>query len=473
MPAFLHTFLHTWFPPPPPVPAPARDRPMMVLGAACCGVLLSVALKMSYGVLDEASMYLLTLALLCALVGLALPPKARYERFAQRALPVVLLTGLVINAGLAQITHPGMQVLMVHRDMPTFFHTEMDALLICGLLGLSSWPPMRRWHVPLMVGVAFLLGDWIIVSSPSPRIDLIPLHIEALSALLSGHNPFAITFPNVYGHAMYYGPGLVQGDRVMFGYDYPPINLLMALPGAALGDFRYAMALAWAFGAGIIARVRPGPLATLAMLLVLTTPRGLMPVECGWVEPFAFFLFALLLYWTVHRPRWVPLALGLLLSSKQHMPLILPAAAAVLPVWHVPRKQIMRMIGAALAVGTVITLPFFLWSPSAFWHSVVEVMLMNPFRPDSLNYASWIYSFSTSDTPPSIWIGFALCVTAAVVVVGKAPRTVAGCAMGFGFIFFCFLTFNRQAFYNYYWFIVACMFTAVAVSDVQVPAESA
>ncbi len=50
-----------------------------------------------------------------------------------------------------------------------------------------------------------------------------------------------ITFPDVYdGKLAVYATGVSQNGRLQFGYPYPPLTLLLALPGHLLGDFRYA-----------------------------------------------------------------------------------------------------------------------------------------------------------------------------------------------------------------------------------------
>ena len=69
----------------------------------------------------------------------------------------------------------------------------------------------------------FALGVWLLRASPSPRIDVVTVHREAFDALVSGRSPYAISFENIYGaNSGFYNPSPLEGDRVMFGYPYPP-----------------------------------------------------------------------------------------------------------------------------------------------------------------------------------------------------------------------------------------------------------
>ena len=40
-------------------------------------------------------------------------------------------------------------------------------------------------------------------------------------------------------------------------------------------------------------------------------------------------------------------------------------------------------------MAAAVTLPFFLWSPRGFWHSVVALQLYQPFRPGALSFLAW------------------------------------------------------------------------------------
>jgi hypothetical protein len=105
------------------------------------------------------------------------------------------------------------------------------------------------------------IGLWVLRATPSPGVDVIAFQQEACQALVAGHDPYAITFENDYP-SRFYGPGLVGNGRLLFGFPYPPLSLMLVLPGYALGDVRYAHWVAMTLAGALIAHARPGRLAT-------------------------------------------------------------------------------------------------------------------------------------------------------------------------------------------------------------------
>jgi hypothetical protein len=108
----------------------------------------------------------------------------------------------------------------------------------------------------------------------------------------------------------------------------------------------------------------------------------------------------------------------------------------------------------------VLTLPFFLWNPAAFWRSVVTLQFHQPFRPDSLSGLSWWAS--RGHEPPPALISFLVAAAASIAALWRLPRTPAGFAMAIAMTFFGFFAFNKQAFANYYFFVVGALYATVA-----------
>ncbi|HET6345832.1 MAG TPA: hypothetical protein VFH51_12925, partial [Myxococcota bacterium] len=228
-----------------------------------------------------------------------------------------------------------------------------------------------------------------------------------------------------------------------------------------LGDYRYTLVAANMAAGALIAFTRPSPWATCAMATFLFTPRALFIMENGWIEPFAALLLVGTAWAALQRPTWAPYGLGLLLASKQYV-ILLMASAVLLPVWPADRDGRLRFAGKALVAAAAVTLPFFLWSPTAFWHSVMEAPAKHPFRSDALNFLAWYRQRSGTTLP--FWLGFVAAVGASYLAYRRAPRSLAGFAYAFGFIFLVFIAFNRQAFCNYYYLIIAAMCAAAAFS---------
>ena len=173
------------------------------------------------------------------------------------------------------------------------------------------------------------LGVWTIrlQAAPSPPIDVFVFQHDAVAALLAGVDPYAITFANPYRTAVYYGPGLVVDGRLMFGFPYPPLSLVLSTLGQWVGgDVRYAQLGATTLAAVFLATMRRGPVGALAAGLYLFTPRALFVLQQSWTEPFVVLFLVATVWCGVRHPRAAPYVLGLFLAIKQYAPLALPLA---------------------------------------------------------------------------------------------------------------------------------------------------
>src|SRR5262249_40930729 len=144
--------------------------------------------------------------------------------------------------------------------------------------------------------------------------------------LMHGQNPYAMRYPDIYGPAgEVYGHELSDSHWMKVGFQYPPLSLLMALPGKLLfGDVRYSLLAALTVAGALIGRTRPGRIPALAAALLLFTPRVFLVVEQAWTEPFPILCFAAVIYTACRRagepPPWL---LGLMAAAKQYLVLAL------------------------------------------------------------------------------------------------------------------------------------------------------
>ena len=182
-----------------------------------------------------------------------------------------------------------------------------------------------------------LFRSWLIKASPNPHIDVYTFHQEAYRALSQHVNPYAITMPNIYGHTMWYADGYATGGRVLVGFLYPPLSLLLAWPAHLLGDYRYAMALAVTLSGAFLAYARPGRLGSTVAAVFLFTPRGLLVIEQGWTEslvvlcqPFTIKRSCVVERSCVTNPLWLgePLTFGIELLLRR---LVRRRAARAIP----------------------------------------------------------------------------------------------------------------------------------------------
>src|SRR5262249_398871 len=153
------------------------------------------------------------------------------------------------------------------------------------------------------------------------------------------------------------------------------------------------------------------------------------------------------------------LALGLFVASKQYCFFLLPFAFFLLPR-PVTWRAYVRLVLPALGVATILTLPFFLWSPRAFFDAVVLFQVRQPFRPDSLSFLAWFVR--GEGTSPGGWIAFAALLPALGLAAVRGARTPAGFAAIGAFLFMVFFATSKQAFCNYYYFTIGTICAAAA-----------
>lgn len=386
-----------------------------------------------------------------------------FDRFARLVLPLVLMMGLAFQLAMLMTHQPGMYLRQVpSAPLPHFYY----GIAVAGVAGACTLASLDvRWFkhlaVPMLLVTFVFMGRWILTASPEPVIDVFHIHRESLAAFLKGENPYTLTFQNIYGGSQYFGPGMVENGRLMFGFTYPPVSLFLALPGHVLmGDYRWSLMIASAAAGALIAYSRPGPIPKALAAIYLFTPRHFFVLEQGWTEPFIVFLVALTVFIACRRPKllWVPL--GLLVLAKQYVILAVPAVFLLRTVFATWREFWVTIAkGAALAA--VLTLPLALWNFPAFWRDLVGIQLGLPFRPDALSFPVWWLKTYGEMAPGGLAIALAFCISALVWV--RAPRTVSGFAWATAVLFFTFFAF-RQSFCNYYFLTIGCLCAAAAAA---------
>jgi hypothetical protein len=434
--------------------------------ALVVGVLaLGLALEVNFGQYHPTAMPWLTLALIACLAAAILPNFGSIKLARWRPDQVLLAIALSIQFALLY-TRPPAATLKLNTPEDIIPFKAALALAAAVVAVAASGTRAARFAVPAVLLAHLSLGVWIIRATPAPGIDVYVFQRDSCEALLDGKNPYALTFPDIYnGELPVYGEDLVKGGRLLFGYPYPPLSLVFALPAHLLGDFRYGHLVCLTLAGALIAYARPpveggavpSARAVGAAALLLFTPRGFFVIEAGWTEPLAILMLAATIFAACRRgPRWgiaCAIAFGLLLGSKQYLVLALPLVL-LLPLPRIAGR-IAKFAFLALAVAAVVTLPLALWDIPAFIHSVLTLQFHQPMRPDALSY------LSRSANIPA-WTPFAITFAAMLLCLWRTPRTPAGFAMGLALTLFAFFATNKQAFCNYYALVLASMCCALA-----------
>ena len=438
------------------------DRWQSALFLAAAAIALGYALQIADGFLHpKAITYLSWAFLFCALA--VLTPRMNWLE-KRRELPALFLLagGLIVQFGELLTDPPGLYLQVGPQTFATYFKWLAAAAVVAGsLVPNGTW--FTRCRILALLAVHFAIGLWLIHTSPNPFIDVYVFQRDGINELFAGRNPYAMTYPDIYGGSTYYGEGLSVNGRLNFGFPYPPLSLFLAIPGHLFGDHRYSLLAATTASGALMAYARPGPLGALAAALFLFTPRGLFVLEQSWTEPFLVLLLSATVFAACRRETWVPYLFGLFVVVKQYLIFVVPLAWLLVRRPLPDKKELGRWMLKALAIGAAVSLPLALWNPSAFITDVVTLQVYQPFRPDALTYSANAVREGGSPWPTSF--AFIAAVIAVGLVLLRAPRTPAGFAGAIALTYFGFFAFNKQAFCNYYYFVLGALCCAVAALD--------
>jgi uncharacterized membrane protein len=426
-------------------------------------VLTGQAVQVAGGTFHPRALAFLALAIACCAASFMAPRARSVDRTSSRLLLAVFGLGIGLQLWQHVLSAPGKYVPWAMPYWKTPFLSGLGASAVLSVLLLLRVPGARRVWFPALLATHAALGAWVIRGSPWPYIDVFLYHREAAWALLHGDNPYALRFVDIYTPRFpsfpYYTPEMTDGSYTTFGFIYPPLSLLLALPGHLLGDFRFSQLGAVTAAATLMALAGPRGWGLPAAVLFLLTPRVFYVVEMGWTEPFVVLLLAAVVLAAKRFPRALAPSLGLLLAVKQYLVLV----ALLAPLLTKGRaRPALGLLARAALVACLPTLPFILWDPRALFHDLVTVQLQNPFRPDALSFAAWL-ARQAGGSPSAAWAPLAA-AAAAAFALWRAPRDAAGFAASVALVFFAFFAFNKQAFCNYYFFMVGALCSAVAAT---------
>jgi uncharacterized membrane protein len=206
-----------------------------------------------------------------------------------------------------------------------------------------------------------------------------------------------------------------------------------------------------------MAYARPRRQAKVSAAMLAFSPVTPMVLYLAWTETQVIFCLALVWFCHCRKSRFLPYAFGLLLASKQYMPALAPLGLLLLPrPWSL--RDTARFGLRAAAVGAVVTLPFVLWNPHAFYHSVVQWQMIQPFRPDALSFLVWAHP---ADPSKWLWLPFALLGLMLLVCLRIGYKRTLSFPLAVALCLLPFFATNKQAFANYYYLVIASFLLAV------------
>ena len=428
--------------------------------SAFAAVALGRALQIANGELHPDAVFWLSVTLVLVFGAIVARRSGRLAAFDLKVLPTMAGAGVLLQVVQMYYTTPGVEL----RDSPTLTAVIHLGPITFGAIGLAlvvgPSPRMQRWLLGAFLAIHVAMGTTIIRHSPKSIIDVDVFHRQSIGALRSGVNPYAITFPNIYGDSQRYGADVSTPGRLLFGFPYPPTTLLLSLPGTLLArDHRYAALVAMQLAAVLMMLAQPRGFGVFASLIYLTSPRIFYVLQLSWTEPFVVLGLAAVVFAACRDSRAVPWLFGAFLGLKQYLVFALPAAWLIV-VSSRDRRGVLGWLARAAVIPTALTMPFVLWGPTAFVKSVVTLQFHQPFRPDSLSLLSWWASIGHPQLSSAIAFGVA--ALAAALAVWRCPRTAAGFSAAVALTFLAFFAFNKQAFCNYYFFVIGALCVTLA-----------
>lgn len=434
---------------------------------AAAAAMLGRALQISNGIIwpdrPLTQVYWMLAALITAAAAV-LVPLPRVERRWGAGI-FICIASLCLAANFAQLGERFcaiyLRIKTVEEYAPFQIGCGAAAVLAGIVLATSGW--LRHAAFWLLLTTFFLLGVWLIRTSPLPMIDVYVFQRDSAAALAQGHNPYSITFRDIYqGRSPWYGPGISVNGVLQFGYPYMPASLLLTMPAHYFGvDTRYAQLGALILAAALLAYARPSLLSFAAAIMLLSMPRLFFVLEQSWTEPFVVLLLAATVFCALRLPWAMPVALGLFIASKQYVPAALVLVPLILLIQRDSSWAKWAYVAIVVVVAALVTLPLALWDWSAFWKSAVTLQMNQPYRPDSLSLLAW-YGYGNAQWRGPAWLAFAVLALTLALSLWRSRRGAGAFAAAVALCFFMFFAFNKQAFANYYFFVVGALFCAIA-----------
>jgi 4-amino-4-deoxy-L-arabinose transferase-like glycosyltransferase len=92
----------------------------------------------------------------------------------------------------------------------------------------------------------------------------------------------------------------------------------------------------------------------------------------------------------------------------------------------------------------------------------VTVQQVAPFREDALSFLVWFYQKTGVKLGP--WIAMLGAAVAIGVSLWRCDRSPAGFAAALAMVLIVFISLNKQAFANYYYFVIGALWCALAAN---------
>lgn len=433
--------------------------------AMIAAISLAQALQMSNGEYDPTALLLVGVTLVSLGLGVVSSTFPDPGPWSHQFIRTVGIAGV------------GLQLYQLSISPPGWYLHEVRMYDYLGLLAVFAaltgpvvvqFPQYRILYSSLWMAAFSAIGIWIIVASPNPQIDVFQWTHYSLDSLKSGKNPYALQMPNVSGDSIYwpdgsnwYGRPLSEDKKwVHVGYAYLPFSLMISGAGHVFGDMRLA-SLALLVAAGVSLLKGRGTYAVFGAALLLTMPRIFLVLQQAWTDAYCVGFLAITACLAARSSRWTPWFLGLTLVTKQYMVFLAPLGLLLIPApWN--RKKVALFIGQVILSGTIVTLPWILWNPSAWFDSVASTTV--PFRPISLSIVVHIAHVSGAVPLYADILPFIMMLPAYLLIYRFSARGPAGFALSSALLLGMFVACSKTSYGSQYFLVLGLALTAFAMT---------
>lgn len=382
--------------------------------------------------------------------------------FGGDVLFLVVINGLILLSGLFYETYD-----LLHADTTTRYSGVLHGFVAAFVIGMCYLVYAYRAKKDMikilvaLIAVAVVIQVFSIFCSVVTGIDVTVMLQGACDFFIHGKNPYDARYPDIFNgfYVKYYG-------SINYMTYWPTVVYIGSIFYWLFGDYRYAYILISVLLAYVLYRHRDKvglskENALLFILLWISNPVLTFTINRGWIDVFVtlpFFLF--LHYLNKEKLLLSGLFLGLVISVKLYYLLLTPFIGIYL-LSHFGIKRSIQFVAVCGGIFLITIIPFLIINASQFYISTISFYSgMKMARPDSLSWVSYVTRFNLQIMTQATYFSL-LSIIVFCVWFMFCEKTITRLIEFMLVALFIFFLCARQAFCNYYLFILFLYYLAM------------
>ena len=305
-----------------------------------------------------------------------------------------------------------------------------------------------------LIAIAMVIEILSIFCSTKPGIDVFVMLQNACDYLVNFKNPYDARYADMYNgnFVKYYG-------SINYMTYWPSCVYAGSVFYSILGDYRYAYILVSTILLFALYRYRISAglskeRSLLFILLWVSSPVLAFTINRGWIDIFTTLPFFLFAYFLSTRKLFLSaIFLGLTISFKLYYLLLTPLVFLYL-IQHFDWKKTVQFIVIGGGVFLLTILPSLVINAAQFYQSTVAYYgVMKLARPDSLSWVSYLTRFDMKLVSAGTYFSLAV-IGLLYLRFLFSEKTLLHLIEFSGTVLLIFFLCARQAFCNYYFFVL-------------------